>query len=83
MATGTIPAATAAAEPPDDPPGERLRSHGLWVRPWARLSVCGNCPNSGIAVLPTMTAPAARSRRITSESALTGVELPRPPSVVT
>src|SRR5690606_15063547 len=28
-ATGTIPAATAAAEPPLDPPADRLRSHGV------------------------------------------------------
>ena len=29
MAIGTMPAATAAADPPLDPPGIRLRSHGL------------------------------------------------------
>ena len=43
----------------------------------------GNDPNSGIAVLPTTTAPAARSRRTTSPSAATGVVLARPPNVVT
>src|SRR5204863_2755805 len=32
-AAGTIPAATAAADPPLDPPGEREASHGLWVGP--------------------------------------------------
>src|SRR6476619_6341784 len=34
-AAGTSPAATAAADPPLDPPGERSRSHGLWVGPKA------------------------------------------------
>ena len=32
-AIGTRPAATAAAEPPLDPPGERAVSHGLRVAP--------------------------------------------------
>src|SRR2546421_12882946 len=33
VASGTMPAAMAAAEPPDDPPGERVVSHGLRVAP--------------------------------------------------
>ena len=45
-ATGTRPAATAAAEPPDDPPGVRLRSHGLWVMPKLE-SVAPKTPSSG------------------------------------
>ncbi len=32
-ATGTMPEATAAAEPPLEPPGERERSQGLRVAP--------------------------------------------------
>ena len=32
-AIGTMPAASAAAEPPEDPPGVRSRSHGLRVTP--------------------------------------------------
>ena len=32
-AHGTIPAATAAADPPDEPPGVRSRSHGLRAGP--------------------------------------------------
>ncbi len=28
-----MPADTAAAEPPDDPPGTRVGSQGLWVGP--------------------------------------------------
>ena len=34
-ATGTMPAATAAALPPEEPPGERSRFHGLRVTPCA------------------------------------------------
>ncbi len=63
-ANGTIPAATAAAEPPDDPPGVRVRSHGLRVAPNRRVSVDGRIPNSGSVVDPTTIAPAARSRRV-------------------
>ena len=40
-AMGTRPAATAAAEPPLEPPGDRVGSHGLWVAPWVRGSVVG------------------------------------------
>ena len=32
-AIGAIPAATAAAEPPDEPPGVLSRSHGLLTFP--------------------------------------------------
>ena len=46
--------------------------------PCATDSVNGHCPNSGMFVLPTTTAPAARSRRTTSASAAAGVVLPRP-----
>ncbi len=38
-AAGTIPAATAAADPPDEPPGVRLRSHGFRVGPYSSGSV--------------------------------------------
>src|SRR5208282_762752 len=43
-ATGTIPDATAAAEPPLEPPGERVRSQGLCVAPYATGSVVGRMP---------------------------------------
>ena len=33
IATGTMPEASAAAVPPLDPPGVRVRSHGLRVSP--------------------------------------------------
>ncbi len=67
-ATGTIPEATAAAAPPDDPPGVRDRSQGLRVAPKTSLNVCDPAPNSGVLVLPITIAPAARSRSTTSES---------------
>ena len=40
-AIGTIPAATAAAAPPLEPPGVRLKSQGLLVRPKRAESVTG------------------------------------------
>ena len=67
-AIATIPDATAAAEPPLEPPGERLTSHGLRVTPHALDSVNGQIASSGRFVLPTITAPADRSRLTTSES---------------
>src|SRR6478735_11249038 len=66
---GTMPEDTATAVPPLDPPGVRPVSQGLRVTPYASDSVKGNAPNSGIAVLPTITAPALRSRVTTSASA--------------
>ena len=60
LAIGTIPAATAAADPPLDPPGVRSRSHGLCVGPHATGCVVGRLPISGLFVRPAMTSPAAR-----------------------
>ena len=62
-ASGTIPDATAAADPPLDPPGLRVTSHGLCVGPYASGSLVGNNPNSGVFVLPTITKPAALELR--------------------
>src|SRR4051794_10161237 len=62
VANGMMPAATAADEPPLEPPGVRLTSHGLRVTPKTLVFVKLSVPNSGLAVLPTGTAPAARSR---------------------
>src|SRR5215211_165674 len=75
VASGTAPAATAAADPPDDPPGVRLGSQGFRVTPHALVLVNDSVPNSGAAVLPSGTAPAARSRATCTESPATG---PRP-----
>ncbi len=62
-ASETMPDATAAPLPPDDPPGVRDVSHGLRVGPKRSGSVTGRIPSSGVLVLPTMIAPAARSFR--------------------
>ncbi len=67
-AIGTMPAATAAAAPPDEPPGVRSVSQGLRAGPKRRGSVTGRIPNSGMLVLPTSTKPASRSRRTTNAS---------------
>src|SRR6185437_14826072 len=63
-ASGTRPADTAAALPPDEPPGVRVRSHGLRVM-LSGESVLAKMHSSGTLVRPTTTAPAARSRRTT------------------
>src|SRR5262245_30434629 len=63
--TGARHAATAAAEPPDDPPGVRSRSHGLRVVKNPLFSVDEPMANSSIFVLPMRTASAAFSRATT------------------
>src|SRR5262249_23747826 len=68
-ATGAIPEATAAPEPPDDPPVDRVRSYGLREAPYASGSVVKSEASSGVLVLPTMTNPAARNRSTRYESA--------------
>ena len=54
-----MPAATATADPPLDPPGDPRSSHGLRVGPKAECSVDEPIANSSQFVLPTITAPAA------------------------
>ena len=56
--TGEMPAATATALPPEEPPGTRPVSQGLRVGPLALLSVLDPMANSSMLALPTMTAPA-------------------------
>ena len=82
IAAPARPAATAAAEPPDEPPGVRCRSHGLRVTPNVGDSVNGVIAISGTLVLPMITAPAARSRRTSSASAATVPSLASPPYIV-
>jgi hypothetical protein len=74
-AHGTMPAATAAADPPDDPPGVRCRSHGLRAGPQASDSVIPFAPNSGRLVLPKMTRPASIQRCTMVECSATGVDI--------
>jgi hypothetical protein len=63
------PAATAAALPPELPPGVRARSHGLFVRPKSGLLVWLPDASGGRLVLPSRMAPAARSLATTGASA--------------
>jgi hypothetical protein len=62
-------AATIAAEPPDDPPGERFLRQGLSVGPPKAGSVVGARPNSLVLVRPTITRPARRIRATAALSA--------------
>ncbi|MCZ7525697.1 MAG: hypothetical protein M5U14_04485 [Acidimicrobiia bacterium] len=68
VARGTMAAATAAAEPPLEPPQERAGAHGLPVAPNSRFSVSARKPYAGVLVFPITTAPAARSRATCTES---------------
>ena len=64
-----MPVATATAEPPLDPPGERDGSSGLRISPNPESSLVVPNANSCRLVLPTNTAPASRRRRVTNASA--------------
>ena len=55
VASGNMRAATAAADPDDEPPGVRVRSHGFQVGPGSAIV------SSVVTVFPTMTAPPRRS----------------------
>lgn len=57
-AIAAMPVQTAAADPPDEPPGVRSRSHGLRVTPHVADDVHGHSVSSGTLVLPMMMAPA-------------------------
>src|SRR2546422_7573036 len=59
-------AATAAAEPPLDPPGTRVRSCGLSVGKNAEFSVEEPIANSSQFVFPTTHAPDRKSTRLNS-----------------
>src|SRR5439155_46157 len=65
---GTWPAATAADEPPLEPPGVRSGFQGLRETPQSRFFVIAVYPNSGEFVLPMAIAPAAFSRCTCVES---------------
>ncbi len=69
-ATGTMPAATAAADPPEDPPVECSGFHGLRLGPKATGSVVMVPPNSGVFVRPRVINPAARNDWYRYESAV-------------
>ena len=61
VAAGVRRAATAAAEPPDEPPGTRVLSQGLLTLPMALFSLDEPMANSSMFSLPSVTAPAAAS----------------------
>src|SRR5579875_2035334 len=65
IAQGALPAATAAALPPDEPPGTRARSHGFRTGPNAEFSLEEPIANSSWLVLPSSVAPAS-CRRVTT-----------------
>jgi hypothetical protein len=65
-------AASAAAEPPDEPPAMRLAPKGLPVAPQTRLRLFPPAPISGTFVFARMIAPAAR-RRATIGISLSGM----------
>ena len=65
---GHIPDAKEAPAPPLDPPGVRSVFHGLRQGSPSRFSVVPCRPNSGVFVLPRMTAPEAFTRSTTTES---------------
>ena len=67
-AHGASPAATAAAEPPPEPPGTRVGSHGLRVGPYAEFSVDEPIANSSVFVLPSTRRPCALQRSTTVAS---------------
>src|SRR5580693_126407 len=56
------PAATAAAEPPLEPPGTRSRATGFRTGPYAEFSLELPMANSSQLVLPRITAPAFSKR---------------------
>src|SRR5947209_5984848 len=66
-------AATAAAEPPDEPPGtsfasEPLRRHGETTGPKALASFDEPIANSSRLSFPSMTAPSRQSCEVTVDS---------------
>ncbi len=68
IASGDWYEASAAEEPPPEPPGMRVRSQGLPVGPYALFSVDDPMANSSMLVLPRMTTSAALSRLVSVAS---------------
>jgi hypothetical protein len=71
-AIGTIPAATAEADPPDEPPLLCFKFHGFRHAPQASGSVIPLIPNSGVFVRPKVIIPAF-SQRLTISALKSGV----------
>src|SRR5688572_17438919 len=64
--TGSMSHASAAAEPPEEPPAFRLGLNGLPVAPHTSLRELAPAPISGTFVLPATMAPAFRRRATSS-----------------
>src|SRR5690606_24462271 len=62
VAAGHRWAATAAAEPPEEPPGTRSVFQGLCTGPYQLVSLEEPMANSSILVLPSVMAPSAARR---------------------
>ena len=71
-AIGTIPAATAQAEPDDEPPGTRAASNTLRGTPYGLRTPTSPVANWSRLVFPSTTAPAS-SRRWTQGADRSGV----------
>ena len=69
-ASGSMPVATATAEPPEEPAGLSSGFQGLRVAPNSSLTVLAPVANSGVLVLASTIAPAALRRRTTSASSV-------------
>src|ERR1700687_1403228 len=68
--------ATAAAEPPEEPPGTRLRSRGLRTGRYAEFSFEDPMATSPKSILPRPPAPAA-SKRVTAVQSYGGIYFSR------
>src|SRR6266851_2850737 len=64
-AHGASPSATAAALPPEEPPGTRSRSHGLRTGPKPEFSLEDPIANSSWLVFASRLAPAPVRREMT------------------
>lgn len=69
---GVNPIANAALDPPDDPPGVRSRSWGLFVVPYTSLKLWMSSANSGRFVFAKGITPAWR-RRATGQASSVGM----------
>src|SRR5512139_2386783 len=70
IAAGTKPAAVAAPEPLEEPPGKWSRFQGLRAGGHGRSNDGPPVANSCVESLPMKTAPAARKRWVTTASAV-------------
>ena len=61
---GTTPAATMAADPPEDAPTVNAVCHGLWTAARVMNSVEALNPNSGSRDLPSTVIPVPRYCRV-------------------